>query len=309
MGRKQNPAREHHFVPAGYLGRFARPLGRQGRLFVFDSKTRRFWNGTAETQARRTDLHTIEGEEPDRFEKNMGAAESDLLPALQRIEKGVRSLPDVEKVAAFVALQLIRSPERLEATRAFMEQVANGELLMLTHTKQAFDASIAGMKATNPHFNDGEMPSFETMNAAVRNGSIKFEAERHAVLTMNFSALDAAIDALAGRRWLVFKAGLEDELLTSSRPVVLSGTSPVGLGTADQVIFPISPQTLFMAIDGAPGVEWRRAPSKLFGRVNLMLASQSRMIFGSEQLVTEVAKRLIDAEVAVAATSPSAAAD
>lgn len=149
MGRNQGPARKHHFVPAAYLGQFAKPKGRLGRLFVFDSKSRKSWTGTPETQARLMDPYTVEGDEPDRVERALGFAESELLPALQRIEKGTRSHADVAKVACFVALQSIRGPERLDATREFMEELANMTLSMVTHSKEAFDASTARVKTND----------------------------------------------------------------------------------------------------------------------------------------------------------------
>ena len=66
-------ARNHHFVPQFYLKGFARPRSKDGRLTVFDLKTRKSFATRPRNVAARRDYNRIEieGQDPNAIESQL----------------------------------------------------------------------------------------------------------------------------------------------------------------------------------------------------------------------------------------------
>lgn len=282
-------ARKHHYVPAAYLGRFATPPGRQGYLFVYDAEKGTSWTAKAETQALEKDLYRVDGADPLKVEAALSSAENGLMKAIHRIERGERHLPDVSKVAWFVALQCLRSPEQLHAAKEFMESVANGMLRMVTQTRERFDAATSRIRQNVSGFGEEPMPTWEEMRDAVASGSVRMTASTGAAAGVSLSAFDAASFGLENRQNTLF---VGDPLLcTSTHPVVVWGGA--GLLQADSVMMAVSPRVLFVSLLGERCHRWMAAPDGLFGLFNIVLAAQSRRVFGSEENVMRPVTHLL----------------
>jgi hypothetical protein len=187
----------------------------------------------------------------------------------------------------------------LSAARDLMEEVARMTLMLVTQDKEKFDAAVANVRAADPSFDAEDMPTFEKMHLAIRNGDLAMKAQQGAVVELALSPWDTAFNVLMTRTNIIVEGGSTDDgLLTSSRPVLLTseGKGPVGLRNAHAVMMAISPNRLFMSIVGSPGAKWMPAPVGLFKQFNVLLAAQSQMVFGEEKMVRSVVDFMLTAE-------------
>src|SRR5512140_2212506 len=104
----------HHYVTARYIGLFATPRGRAGRICVQDHRRSKEWISTPEKVAWVEDLYRVGGGEPLIVEQGLAEAEKPMVDAIEAIENALPTPPTparADAVVSFAALQFVRGPE------------------------------------------------------------------------------------------------------------------------------------------------------------------------------------------------------
>jgi hypothetical protein len=115
-----NGTRQPHYVPNSYLAQFASPPGKEGMLFAYRTESRTSFSALPKNYARVRDLYRVVGDTPDALENLLSQMESELVPALERIESRAPERFDVLREIAFVALQAIRGQDTIERVKEFI---------------------------------------------------------------------------------------------------------------------------------------------------------------------------------------------
>ena len=177
-----NEPKKHHFVPAGYIGFFADPPGRDGRIQVWDNVQRRSWPSKPSNVAHEVDYYRIEGDDPLAVEKMLAKIEGAAIAAIRVIDSKARTPTEEEigEIVSFVAMQLVRGPElRNEVSRSTTDL---GRLLMevATHSDAAWESTLQRFEGEDPTFRrDREgMPTREQMAAFARSDATTLNINR-----------------------------------------------------------------------------------------------------------------------------------
>lgn len=117
---ESNTAKLHHYVPQSYLRAFATEKERITAIPLDRSRSR--FTASVKNVAAQTHFHTVpEAEEPDGFEKILGAVEGEAAEIIRRIEAG--AFPPTEddrmSLSFYLALQAVRGPD----TRRTVEDI------------------------------------------------------------------------------------------------------------------------------------------------------------------------------------------
>src|SRR5437867_332708 len=72
----------HHFVTARYIGLFATPRGREGKIHVRDHRLSKDWPSKPEKVAWAEDFYRVDGDAPLIVEQGLGEAEKPMVDAI-----------------------------------------------------------------------------------------------------------------------------------------------------------------------------------------------------------------------------------
>lgn len=249
-------ARNHHYVPQGYLRRFADGIGRKARVHVCDRVTATSFKTLVRNVAALRDFNRIdtEGQDPNALESAYAEFECAAAEALVRVEKtGSFSEPgDREPVIGLVALLAARNPRNREQFGQFQKHVLRRMMDMMVSSKDRWDE--LGRRAGAVDAAEGEVAdvSYEEMRNFVKEGGIDIELDQTHQIGLELELLDPMIEMLSGRKWtLRVAAANAGHFVTSDHPVVLMpvgwdpGPYGIGFGTANTVvIFPLNRRML-----------------------------------------------------------------
>jgi hypothetical protein len=102
----------NHYLPEKYQHGFT---SGDGKVWVFDRKTCRYWKGAPRNIGIERDFYTVvdhEGNSSDIVEHVLTAAEGGVWPVIERIDQGAETIDDEERgfLALFAALMKTRTP-------------------------------------------------------------------------------------------------------------------------------------------------------------------------------------------------------
>ena len=287
----QSDSRRHHYVPAGYIGFFAQPRGRNGRLYVWDNQRRKSWIATPNKVAWVEDLYRLKpGDPPHAAEEGLADVEKILIRAIAEIDAKPRSPPTLEQVSAittFVALQFVRGPGLLEEFDRVSSKVLDNLLKVVTATPERYEAEIRRIMADKPEVKREELPTYEKFRASLKAGGLAFNLDHSFLVTSVLRTQEAVFNVLADMRPVFHWIEEGEELVTANHPILLipprglPPTIPVGVATALAVMMPLTPNVLFTALpEGNPNeITASPAPADLATRVNRLLAYQSQQVY------------------------------
>jgi len=240
-------ARAHHYVPQSYLLGWANPLGRvavrrRGRELAYVAATKRV--------AQETDLHTIETLDgpSDAVEGQLSQWEGHLprfLSAMRQAMIPVVGTPDRALFASLLALQYIRTPDRMEFHRF------SNDALVAADGERPVPRGVIGSLLTDrwgyPPTSEEVQSFWDWTNGSLANLEHVTYGE---FLSIQFSTLPEVAAALASKRWSievtkgrVFIASDQPVSLWLKRPSALQG---VGVVDADEIRFPVGPRHLLV---------------------------------------------------------------
>lgn len=246
-------ARNHHFVPQGYLRRFCRHRDKP-RLFVADLKSRRAFHASTRDVGALRDFHAIdiEGHPPDALEAALGQFEGQVAAALDRII-AARQITDDEDRALLlnlVGLLAVKSPRHRENFRAFKESVIRKMLTIVTSKDDIWQAELRKAKEVGVDLAAHGMTR-EQLHDFAQRGEFKIGFAPGYHVGIELQAFDRVLPVIADRQWSLLRAPLDSQgFVTSDHPACLqwadpassTGAYPPGLGMKETLLlFPISP--------------------------------------------------------------------
>lgn len=248
-------AHNHHFVPQGYLRRFADGVGRKARVHVCDRVEKRSFTTLVRNIAAIRDFNRIEaaGHHPNALEDAYAEFEGPAAEALVRIQANgsLESEEDRTLVLNLVALLAARNPRNRETFGDFAENIIRRMMELMVSNKDRWENLDKEAKAANSD-NEHRDVSYEDMRAFVQHGNFDIEIDRILQISLELGMLQPVLEMLAQRKWTLHIASEQaGDFVTSDHPVVLMpvGWNPgpygVGYGLANTVaIFPLNRRML-----------------------------------------------------------------
>ena len=240
-------ARAHHYVPQAYLRQWAADVGhvavrRRGNLTAFVASTRKV--------AQETDLYTVETEAgpSDFVERSLSRMEGvlpDVLAAMRRGNIPKAGSPGRALFAGLLALQFIRTPDRVEHQRFPEDALAAGGGV-LPVPKAVIEALLAERWGQVPHESEVQ-GAWDYVNVFLRSGPRLTQAD---YLAASFGTLPKLTDRLGSMRWST-EATKGMPFVTSDQPLSLwvkhpDGGRGVGIDGAEEIRFPVGPRNLLV---------------------------------------------------------------
>lgn len=260
-------ARNHHYVPQGYLRFFGDRAGRKARVFVTDLERRKQFTTLVRNIGASRDFNRIETDlhEPNALEKAYGEFETQATEAIRRIDssKTLSSTEDFIVVLNLIALLAIRNPRVRSSYSDFMENIWKRSAELIVHSRERWEATEKKMREAG-YTNSADI-SYEEMKDFVQRGEYDVETSTTAHASMELKQLTFMTDLLAKRKWkLLVSSSNTGDFITSDHPVCLIPTRPelsgrpLGYGLKHtMVIFPLTRSLLMIGDWGGSEGEFK----------------------------------------------------
>jgi len=242
-------ARNHHFVPQGYLAGFTHDGTRNGWLFVSDLVSRStFWTKPRNVAAER-DFNCIDadGREPDALETAFGEFEGWTASVLRGIRE-TSQLPsddDLSYVVNLMALLVVRNPKRRRAMNAARRHEVRSIGSMLASDRRLFQGHVSRAKEEGFIRKDLNV-SFEEMRQFLKDERYSITVSTGESLSVEMGVFSTTLELLGSRHWsLVTAAADAPDFVTCDHPVGVvfkdsKQGGPIGYGTPrTEVTFPL----------------------------------------------------------------------
>src|SRR5438309_1202017 len=184
-------ARNHHFVPQGYLADFTEEGTRDGRLFVSDLVSRSVFQTKPRNVGAERDFNRIDvdGQDPDALERALGEFEGRAISVIRGIQTSGELPADEEfsYVLNLMALLIVRNPRSRKNMNNARHHTVRVIGDLLASNKRLFEHHIAKAKE------DGFIP---------RDAEVSFQAMRQFIhedqYTVTVSTSESLLLELAG---------------------------------------------------------------------------------------------------------------
>lgn len=284
-------ARHHHYIPQSYLKLFAHKCSeRQWYVNVTDCVARRTYPANVRNVCGERDFLriAIEGEAPDKIEKEMSGFEAKCIEAVRIVANGEDFKEEsANLILNLMALLAVRSPEMRENLRRSHEAVA----------KRVMDLTLADKACWEAQSVRAGMPmdiSYEQMKEFHDGDQYKVLLNREYHIRTEFQMMDVVLHELGKRHWKIYR--VEDcrgEFITTNRPVTLTYTHPQeipaihrsspGFGLPKtEVFFPLSKNAMLVG-RWAGGMGTVHATESVVATINShMMANSFGKLFSSK---------------------------
>jgi len=244
-------ARNHHFLPQGYLRQFSDSGNRQGRVHVFDLTSGKTFCTNPRNVAARKDFNRVEldGQPPDFLETQLAGLEDKAVSVIREMTQSDQ-LPrneDLVWVINLIALLLVRNPRARESLRRAKVQTAKIIGQMLVTDQRVYENHMRGARESG--YIAGEGVPFERMKTFVEGGEYTIEVEQHALIRTEMSAFDGVLNTIGRRFWSLLSATKDaPDFVTCDHPVTTvykdrTRSGPIGVGLPHtELVFPIGPR-------------------------------------------------------------------
>lgn len=226
-------ARDHHFVPQGYLAGFTDTGTKDGRLYAFDFVDGRCFRPKPRNVAFEVDFNRFEadGHPPDALEKALGDFEGKAASVVRAICRD-GELPSDEEFSYVLNLMC------LLATRN--PRLRNSMTIARRNTARIIGGLLVADRATYVHQNvaareagfvpDQEVP-YERMKEFIDRDEYEVEISTTEHLQAELRLFDRILKSLGSRRWsLLVSAPGAPDFITCDHPADL---------VPKQIVFPI----------------------------------------------------------------------
>lgn len=251
-------ARNHHFVPQGYLAGFTDDGTRDGRLFVSDLASGSVFQTKPRNVAAKRDFNRIDtdGQDPDVLEQALGDFEGRAAAVIRGIRESGELPADEELsyVINLMALLVVRNPKSRRSMNAARQHTVRVIGDMLSSDRRLFEYHIAKAK------DDGFVPknadvTFAAMRKFIQDGQYSVEVSTGESLALELGTFDNALRLLGSRYWsLVIAAADAPDFTTCDHPVAVvfkdpKMRGPIGYGLpGTEVSFPLSTRQALLGV-------------------------------------------------------------
>lgn len=251
-------ARNHHFVPQGYLAGFTEDETRDGRLFVSDLVSCSLFQTRPRNVAANRDFNRIDadGQDPDVLERALGEFEGGAASVIRGIRES-GDLPTDEELSYVInlmALLVVRNPKSRRAmngARRHTVRVIGG---MLTSDRLLLEHHIARAKDEGFIRKDANV-SFEVMRKFIEDDEYTVEVSTGESLSLELGVFEKTLGLLGSRYWSLVTASTDaPDFVTCDHPVTVVFKDPemrgaVGYGLPrTEVSFPLSTRQALLGV-------------------------------------------------------------
>lgn len=230
MGRdnpQMSEARNHHYIPQGYLRGFGWKRGKHHMVVVHDFQTKRTYETNTRNICAERDFMRFEaeGREPDWLEVEFGKLELAAVEAIRDVAKsGIFGGTNKNLILNLMALLSVRSPEQRENMREAHAQVAERVVGLLLEDKERWEAQIKEMEEAT---GKPSLVTYEQAKEFHERGEYTIEVARERHIQTEASLFNTVLQLLGRRRWTLYLVpGDYGEFITTNRPVVLAYIDP-----------------------------------------------------------------------------------
>lgn len=254
VAKNRNVAKNHHYVPQGYLKGFANDKG-QIRVVPLD-KARTRYTPHVRNVASRSHFYRIDHEESDAIEKFLSEVEAAAIPIIRRIAEGEWRISEEERwtLSYFLSAQVVRGPDTRESSDYLLSSMVRLGL------------EFSGREKAGQFLRDNfgvELSEAEVQgiwDKANSEEEIFLRSSRNYHLDLMFDMAEKLSSYMVLRPW-VFIRFERRALLTSDAPVSLIPSlqakelEGVGFSNAWAIVFPVSRRVAILMIDPLPLVK------------------------------------------------------
>lgn len=282
-------ARNHHFVPQGYLAGFTEDGTSNGRLFVSDLVTCSVFQAKPRNVGAERDFNRIDtdGQDPDALERALGEFEGRAISVIRGI-RASGELPadeDFSYVLNLMALLAVRNPrsrKNMNNGRRHMVRVIGDAL---ASDKRLFEHHIAKAKENGFVPQDAEV-SLEAMRKFINDDQYTVAVSTNESLSLELAGFENALRLLGSRYWSLVTAVVDaPDFVTCDHPVTPvfkdpNRRGPIGYGLAEtEVSFPLNTrQALLGVIEDPPDV-------RIEAQASQVAAINSRTVYHANRQV------------------------
>jgi hypothetical protein len=251
-------ARNHHFVPQGYLAGFTGDGTSKGSLFVSDLVSGSIFPTNPRNVGAERDFNRIEadGHDPDILERHLGEFEGRAISIIRGIQASGELPADEELsyVVNLMALLVVRNPKSrrtMNTARRHMVRVIGD---MLTSDRRLFEHHFAKAKEDGFVPQDAEV-SFEALRKFIENDQYTVTVSTSESLSLELGGFENALRLLGSRYWsLVTAAADAPDFVTCDHPVTPVFKDPkrggrIGYGLPQtEVSFPLNTRQTLLGV-------------------------------------------------------------
>ncbi|MDR6632471.1 hypothetical protein J2X72_001255 [Phyllobacterium sp. 1468] len=288
-------ARNHHFVPQGYLRGFSHGVKRQAQLFVVDRIKRKAYTSAVRNVAGQRDFNRveIEGVGPNDVEHFYAKIEGEVALAIKRIaaeESLTRpNTQDLETVVTMIMILAIRNPRLRGNMASSLSGLYKRIMDISLSSKDRWEAVTRRMEREG-YATKGNV-TYEQLREFVDRGEYDILTTTTGHASMEIRSYTKLIHVFGNRRWTLFKAAPEaGDFITSDHPVCLfdkrqpTAYSPIGYGTRETVlIFPVTRRLLLWGEFEDGDETTLEMPPDLVWQMNSRIASYAtRQVYAAD---------------------------
>lgn len=250
---RPDEARRHHTISDFYLRMFADADEWLTVVDLTEAKPKWTRRKTSNVSVAK-DFYTIidtDGQESPAVERLLGHIEGRAAPALRRMQAGVFFPPgasDRDNIALWLAFQYMRGPETRRNLEA-MQDVTGKLLVQGINTPETARTRL--QHAGTPEPTEQDINDLLHFAANLDQYDIAPDPNEHIQIMLSLAANEIA-PRFHAMHWHLFKFD-QPALLSGDHPITLYANpehrSPlmgIGIGTADEIRFPVDPSTLLV---------------------------------------------------------------
>ncbi len=218
-------ARNHHFVPKGYLCGFSHGVKRQAGLFVVDRTTKTTFGARVRDVAAKRDFNRveIEGVEPNHLENEFySRIESETVQSIQRIDAtgAIENTSDLENVITLIMILAVRNPRFRKNMATGLSGVYKRVMDLSLASKERWDAVTRRMEKEGSAIRSNT--TYEELREFVDRGEYDIVTTTTGHAGMEVRSYPKFIRLFGSRKWTLFKGSPEaGDFITSDHPVSL----------------------------------------------------------------------------------------
>jgi hypothetical protein len=276
-------ARNHHFVPQGYLAGFTGCGTRDGQLFVYDLASGKVFRTRPRNIGAERDFNRIEvdGHDPDALERAFGEFEDRVISVIRGIQTRGELPADEEfvDVINLMALLVVRNPRFRENVNKARDHEVRVISNLLASDKRLYEHHVAQAKAAGFVPQDIEV-SFEAMRQFIHDDRYRVIVSTSESLSLELGGLDTALQCLGTRYWTLVTAAVDaPDFVTCDHPVTPifkdpNRRGPIGYGLpGTEVSFPLNTRQTLLGVFEDP------LPMRIEADAEQVAAINSRTVY------------------------------
>jgi len=290
--------KDHHYVPQFYLRRFCR----DGKLWVYDKKNKKYWSQYPKEVAKKTHYYSIETGEgtPDAsVEEIFTLIDGKSAEVFKKIDDEV-SINNIDKstLATFIAYQIVRVPAHRDMHSSFIERLGLALSKVMFSTNERVRQVMLN---TGTKEEDIDEKLVNRLVEMTNKDGYVLEANKNFGIKHMLDMGGSICEHIHSLTWMIFRANKKAAFITSDNPFTiiepegfdLTVLRSPGIHTPGaKKVFPMSTSHCLVMGDRGSKVLYVPSPMKLIRYLNCRTAiNATRFVMARDcELLKRVAK-------------------